>query len=99
MSEPSSLLPYFVVLALSTITHCLWMRRFAWSSYYDRAATLSVALEGVAILLMTPPLGNPTGIVLHRITGLWHIHYLLAHWLLFAWGRLCHRQLSYTAGK
>ncbi|MUL65809.1 hypothetical protein BOO86_15145 [Mycobacterium sp. CBMA 234] len=86
MSEPNDLLPYFVILALSTIAHCLWMRRFAWSNYYDRPATLSVAMEGAAILVMTPVIGTHIGTALHRLTGLWHIQYLLAHWLLFAGG-------------
>jgi len=85
MSESSGLLRFFFVLALATIAHCLWMRRFAWRSYYDRAATLSVATGGLAILLMTP-MGSHVGIVLHRSTGLWHVHYLMAHWLLLAGG-------------
>ncbi len=86
MSHPNVLLPFFAILALSTSAHCLWLRRFAWRSYYDRAATLSVALEGLAILLMTPPIGIRVGVALHQLTGLWHTHYLLAHWLLLAGG-------------
>lgn len=86
MSELGGLLPIFAILALSTSAHCLWLRRRAWRSSYDRAATLSVALEGLAILLMTPLIGPHIGVALHWLTGLWHMQYLLAHWLLFAGG-------------
>jgi hypothetical protein len=86
MSEANKPLLYFVILALSAIAHCLWMRRFAWTCHYDRAATLSVAIQGVAILLMTPLIGVHIGVVLRWLIGLWHLHYLLAHLAFLAAG-------------
>ncbi|MCX8563946.1 hypothetical protein OS122_23910 [Mycolicibacterium mucogenicum] len=85
MSDSSGFSRFFFVLVLAIIAHCLWMRRFAWRSQYDRATTLSVATGGVAIFLMTP-VGTQIGIALHWSTGLWHVHYLLAHWLLLVGG-------------
>jgi hypothetical protein len=43
------------VVAFGSIGWSLWVRRLTWRSRWEAAATLNVALQGVAPLLMSNP--------------------------------------------
>ena len=43
-----------IVITLMCITWSLWIRRVTWGCRWEVAATLNIALQGVAVFLMSP---------------------------------------------
>src|SRR5215216_5687612 len=43
-----------IAITLTCIGWSLWIRRVTWSSRWEFAATLNIALQGGAVLLMSP---------------------------------------------
>ncbi len=43
-----------IVITLSCITWSLWIRRVTWGCRWEVAATLNIALQGLAVFLMSP---------------------------------------------
>lgn len=69
---------------LITITTCcigwsLWIRRFTWTCRWEVAATLNIALQGAALLLMTPVASETLGRTLHALTGTWNVEDYIGH--------------------
>ena len=72
------------ITTLITITLCciawsLWIRRVTWSSRWEVAATLNIALQGVAVLLMLPLASETVGVALHALTGKWNLEDYVGH--------------------
>ena len=59
--------------AFASIGWCLWVRRLTWRSRWESAATLNVALQGVALLLMSNAASTTIGGLVHRVSGLWNL--------------------------
>jgi hypothetical protein len=57
----------------------LWIRRVTWSSRWEVAATLNIALQGVAVLLMSPFASETLGVALHSLTGKWNLEDYIGH--------------------
>ena len=79
--------PAFIVATLAMVIYCLWVRRDTWWSRWEAGATFAIAMEGMALLLLTPWAGTELGPPLHSLTGLWNVQQLLG-WLCLVAGIL-----------
>ncbi|WP_395311871.1 hypothetical protein V4U86_14460 [Mycobacterium sp. AMU20-3851] len=68
-----------IVITLACIAWSLWIRRVTWSCRWEVAATLNIALQGGAILLMSPLASDTIGKALHSATGMWNLEDFLGH--------------------
>ncbi|QFG08891.1 membrane protein [Mycobacterium phage MalagasyRose] len=67
------------VVTLACVVWSLWIRRVTWSCRWEVAATLNVALQGAAVVLMSPWASETLGVWLFRLTGSYNIEDYLAH--------------------
>lgn len=70
---------YLIALTLATICWALWVRRITWTCKWEVAATLNLALQGVAVALMSPIASETVGHWLHDLTGYWNLEDYVAH--------------------
>ena len=68
-----------ITITLGCIAWSLWIRRVTWSCRWEFAATLNIALQGVAVLLMSPVASETIGVGLHALTGKWNLSAYLGH--------------------
>ena len=68
-----------IAITLGCIAWSLWIRRVTWSCRWEVAATLNIALQGLAVLLMTPLASETLGHLLHALTGMWNLEDYLGH--------------------
>ncbi len=68
-----------IAITLLCIVWSLWIRRVTWSCRWEVAATLNIALQGVAVLLMSPLASETLGVWLHSLTGKWNLEDYLGH--------------------
>ena len=68
-----------ITITLGCIAWSLWIRRLTWSCRWEVAATLNIALQGAALLLMSPLASETLGVALHGLTGKWNINAYLGH--------------------
>lgn len=68
-----------ITAALVVVAYSLWIRRGTWRSRWEVGASVAIALEGCALLLMSPYTSPILGPMLHRIFRLWNLQHLLAH--------------------
>ena len=68
-----------IAITLGCIAWSLWIRRVTWSSRWEVAATLNIALQGVAVLLMSPLASETVGQWLHAATGMWNLEDYIGH--------------------
>lgn len=68
-----------IVITLCCITWSLWIRRVTWGCRWEVAATLNIALQGVAVFLMSPFASETIGQVLHSLTGTWNLEDYIGH--------------------
>ncbi|BBZ14197.1 hypothetical protein [Mycobacterium branderi] len=73
-----------ILATLAAIFCSLWIRRHTWRSRWEAGASLNIALQGCAVLLMSPWASATLGPPLHRITGRWNVEDLLGHICLIA---------------
>ena len=50
-----------LVITIACIGWSLWIRRVTWTCRWEVAATLNIALQGLAVLLMSPWPPRPSG--------------------------------------
>lgn len=62
----------------------LWIRRDTWRSSWEAGLTLSLALQGGAVLLMSPSVAGTAEPLLHDVLGRWNTQHLLGHLCLIA---------------
>lgn len=72
-------LPTLIAITLCCIAWSLWIRRVTWASRWEVAATLNIALQGVAVLLMSPLASETVGVALHALTGKWNLEDYIGH--------------------
>ena len=72
-------LAILIAITLSCIAWSLWIRRVTWRCRWEVAATLNIALQGAAVLLMSPLAAETIGPVLHGLTGKWNLQAYLGH--------------------
>lgn len=68
-----------IAITLGCIAWSLWIRRVTWSCRWEVAATLNIALQGLAVLLMSPWASETIGHVLHDLTGKWNLEDYIGH--------------------
>ncbi|MEB3034824.1 hypothetical protein [[Mycobacterium] nativiensis] len=74
----------FIVATLGIIVYSLWVRRDTWWSRWEVTATFAVAMEGCALLLMSPWASAAAGAMLHQALGVWNVQQMLGHLCLIA---------------
>jgi hypothetical protein len=57
----------------------LWIRRVTWGCRWEIAATLNIALQAAAVLLMSPLASETVGQWLHSLTGAWNLEDYIGH--------------------
>ena len=75
---PVDLTVLFVV-TLASIAWSLWIRRVTWRCRWKVAATLNIALQGCAVVLMSPAASATIGVALHDLTGKWNLQDYIGH--------------------
>lgn len=73
------MLPALILATLVVILASLWIRRHTWRSHWERGANANIALQGCAVLLMSPALAAPLGSSLYDVFGFWNLESLLGH--------------------
>jgi hypothetical protein len=66
-------------ITMACIVWSLWIRRVTWSCRWEVAATLNIALQGGAVLLMSPLASETVGHWLHALTGKWNLEDYIGH--------------------
>jgi hypothetical protein len=66
-------------ITLACIAWSLWIRRVTWTCRWEVAATLNIALQGAAVLLMSPLASETLGQGLHALTGKWNLEDYIGH--------------------
>ncbi|MGV9803666.1 hypothetical protein ACWDTP_37030 [Mycobacterium sp. NPDC003449] len=68
-----------ICITLLCIGWSLWIRRVTWTCRWEVAATLNIALQGLAVLLMSPWASETIGQVLYHLTGKWNVEDYIGH--------------------
>lgn len=68
-----------IAITLLCIAWSLWIRRVTWTCRWEVAATLNIALQGCAVVLISPWASATLGVWLHRVTGKWNIEDWIGH--------------------
>jgi hypothetical protein len=68
-----------LTVTLACMAWSLWIRRLTWSSRWEIAATLNIALQAAAVLLMSPLASETVGQWLHSVTGIWNLEDYIGH--------------------
>src|SRR6476659_4709936 len=68
-----------IAITLGCVAWSLWIRRVTWSSRWEVAATLNIALQGLGVLLMSPWASETIGHVPPRLTGMCNLEDYLGH--------------------
>lgn len=85
----------FIGVNLVLVCRALWTRRETWGCRWATPITVSLALQGAALLLLTPAASATLGKALCRYTGRWGLEDCLGHVsLLLALGALMYAVLS-----
>src|ERR1700730_6864808 len=72
-------LAILITITMGCIVWSLWIRRVTWSCRCEVAPTLNIALQGAAVLLMSPLAGQTLGVALHSLTGKWNLQAYIGH--------------------
>jgi hypothetical protein len=68
-----------ITVTLVAVICSLWIRRDTWRSRWEADASLNIALQGCAVLLMSPWASATLGPVLHQIFRRWNVEDLVGH--------------------
>lgn len=68
-----------IIVTLAAIFYSLWVRRDTWRSRWEAGASLNIALQGCAVLLMSPWASATLGPPLHHLFRRWNVEDLLGH--------------------
>lgn len=68
-----------LAITITCIAWSLWIRRVTWTCRWEVAATLNIALQGMAVLLMSPLASETIGHWLYALTGKWNLEDYLGH--------------------
>lgn len=74
--------PVFITATLAVILYSLWVRRDTWWSRWEAAATFAIAMEGCALLLLSPWAGAELSPLLHQWLGMWNVQQLVGGFCL-----------------
>ena len=85
-----------ITATLAATVGSLWIRRHTWRSRFEAGASLNIALQGCAVLLLMSPWASVIlGPALHRIVRRWNVEDLLDHMcLIVAVMAIIHHRLA-----
>lgn len=66
-----------ITVTLAAVFCSLWIRRDTWRSRWEADASLNIALQGCALLLLSPWASETLGPPLHYVFGRWNVEDLL----------------------
>jgi len=72
-------LTFLIAITLACMAWSLWIRRVTWTCRWEVAATLNIALQAIAIALMSPFAHETLGRALHSLTGVWNLQAYVGH--------------------
>jgi hypothetical protein len=72
-------LSVLIFVTLASIGWSLWIRRVTWHCRWEVAATLNIALQGLAVALISPWSSETLGVALHKMTGEWNLQNYIGH--------------------
>jgi uncharacterized membrane protein SirB2 len=72
-------LAVLIAITVACMAWSLWIRRVTWSCRWEVAATLNIALQMAAVLLMSPLASETIGHLLYELTGKWNLEDYIAH--------------------
>ncbi|OBK85989.1 hypothetical protein A5649_21955 [Mycolicibacter heraklionensis] len=76
--------PVFILATVAMVIYCLWVRRDTWWSRWEAGATFAIAMEGLALVLLTPWAGTELGPTLYDLLGRWNAQQVLGLLCLLA---------------
>jgi hypothetical protein len=68
-----------IIVTLAAVFYSLWVRRDTWGSRWEADASLNIALQGCAVLLMSPWASAALGPPLHNVFRRWNVEDLFGH--------------------
>jgi hypothetical protein len=68
-----------ITVTLAVVFYSLWIRRDTWRSRWEADASLNIALQGCAVLLMSPWASETLGPTLHAVFRRWNVEDLFGH--------------------
>ena len=68
-----------IIVTLLAVFYSLWIRRHTWRSRWEADASLNIALQGCAVLLMSPWASETLGPPLHYVFRRWNVEDLVGH--------------------
>jgi hypothetical protein len=68
-----------IAITVGCMAWSLWIRRVTWSCRWEVAATLNIALQLAAVVLMSPPASETLGHLLYNLTGKWNLEDYIGH--------------------
>ena len=68
-----------ITITIACIAWSLWIRRVTWTCRWEVAATLNIALQGAAVLLMSPLASGALGHGLYALTGKRNVEDYIGH--------------------
>ncbi len=68
-----------IIVTLVAVFISLWIRRDTWRSRWEADASLNIALQGCAVLLMSPWASETLGPPLHHVFNRWNVEDLVGH--------------------
>lgn len=72
-------LAVLIAITVACMAWSLWIRRVTWSCRWEVAATLNVALQMAAVVLMSPFASETLGVLLYNLTGKWNLEDYIGH--------------------
>jgi hypothetical protein len=72
-------LAVLIAITVACMAWSLWIRRVTWSCRWEVAATLNIALQLAAVVLMSPLASQTLGHLLYNLTGMWNLEDYIGH--------------------
>ncbi|MEB3022063.1 hypothetical protein [[Mycobacterium] crassicus] len=69
----------FIGATVLVVLYSLWVRRDTWWSRWEIGISSGIALEGCALVLLSPWAAQTLGPWLHRSAGIWNLQQLAGH--------------------
>lgn len=69
----------FIGATVAVVLYCLWVRRDTWWSRWEVGVTSSIALEGFALLMLSPWAAQTLAAGVHRAARIWNLQQLAGH--------------------
>lgn len=69
----------FIGATVVVVLYSLWVRRDTWWSRWEIGISTAIALEGFALILLSPWAARTLGPWMHEATGVWNLQQMTGH--------------------